>query len=394
MATGGNDPFSNTTTRNLIDHVISPKIVSGPTGYNVKLDLINIDNAYLSGNLYSAVTPPFMVAVGSSPGRTMIYSSDGKNWLPGIGFQFSDGGNGVAWNGKMWVAVGSDSSNSGNTIAWSDDGIFWTVATGSTFASVGKCVAWNGTLWVAGGVSANSVVTSFDGINWVPSASGALNQNTNAIAWSGSRLIAVGNNTMNAHNIAISSDGINWTNSPSYSYPVTGAGLCIAWNGSRWVAGFLDPTNVGKTVYYSDDGLNWVSSDPSGFQPDYRCVSVAWNGSYWAAVGEGLALESIFKSTDGYTWTSAPAFLKMNAVKNINWNGSLWILAGSKQSQLGSTIYTSPDTNTWTPATSGAFTAVCNATASDNIWASTPKSLNDSIDKISAFIAKKFGQLI
>jgi hypothetical protein len=53
MATGGNDPFSGSNTRNLLQHVLSPKIVTdGGGGYTVKLDLINVDNVYASGNIY------------------------------------------------------------------------------------------------------------------------------------------------------------------------------------------------------------------------------------------------------------------------------------------------------------------------------------------------------
>lgn len=53
MSGGGTDPFSNTTTRNILQHIISPKVVSdGASGYAVKTDLINIDNAYVNNNLY------------------------------------------------------------------------------------------------------------------------------------------------------------------------------------------------------------------------------------------------------------------------------------------------------------------------------------------------------
>lgn len=38
------DPLAGTNTRNLLQHIISPKIVQGPTGtYSVQTDLINID---------------------------------------------------------------------------------------------------------------------------------------------------------------------------------------------------------------------------------------------------------------------------------------------------------------------------------------------------------------
>ena len=41
-----NDPFANTTTvKNILNHIISPKIVKdGSGGYTTKTDLVNIDN--------------------------------------------------------------------------------------------------------------------------------------------------------------------------------------------------------------------------------------------------------------------------------------------------------------------------------------------------------------
>jgi hypothetical protein len=53
MSAGGNDPFSNTTNRNVLQHLISPKVVNGSGGgYVVKTDLINVDNLYLTGGIY------------------------------------------------------------------------------------------------------------------------------------------------------------------------------------------------------------------------------------------------------------------------------------------------------------------------------------------------------
>jgi hypothetical protein len=55
MATGGNDPFSGSNVRSVLQHVLSPKIVSdGSGGFAVKLDLINVDNIYATGNIYGA----------------------------------------------------------------------------------------------------------------------------------------------------------------------------------------------------------------------------------------------------------------------------------------------------------------------------------------------------
>lgn len=51
MSTGpGNDPFSGSNTRNILLHLVSPKIVNdGSGGYTVKTDLINVDNIYTTG---------------------------------------------------------------------------------------------------------------------------------------------------------------------------------------------------------------------------------------------------------------------------------------------------------------------------------------------------------
>jgi hypothetical protein len=71
MATPGNDPFSGTVVRNVIDHVLSPKIVIGPTGYNAKVDLINIDNSYIQGTFSgNYVTVNQNVAIGEQAGLT------------------------------------------------------------------------------------------------------------------------------------------------------------------------------------------------------------------------------------------------------------------------------------------------------------------------------------
>lgn len=58
MTTPGNDPFLGTNTKNILQHIISPKIVSnGSNGYAVKTDLINVDNIYYTGSLVGPTGP-------------------------------------------------------------------------------------------------------------------------------------------------------------------------------------------------------------------------------------------------------------------------------------------------------------------------------------------------
>lgn len=65
--TPGNDPFSGSNTKNILQHIISPKIVDvGSGAYAIKTDLINIDNAYVANDIYSNgyIPPPLGLSAG------------------------------------------------------------------------------------------------------------------------------------------------------------------------------------------------------------------------------------------------------------------------------------------------------------------------------------------
>jgi hypothetical protein len=53
------DPYTNTTTvKNILQHIIVPKIVNdGSGGYVTKTDLVNVHNIIFSGNSTTAGTP-------------------------------------------------------------------------------------------------------------------------------------------------------------------------------------------------------------------------------------------------------------------------------------------------------------------------------------------------
>jgi hypothetical protein len=104
------------------------------------------------------------VAVGQGTTYTIATSSDGINWtgVPNSAIIFTIG-YGVAWNGSLWVAVGS---GSGNTIATSPDGINWTGQGSTVFTNAGRSITWNGIRWVAGGTGGNTIATSPNGLNW------------------------------------------------------------------------------------------------------------------------------------------------------------------------------------------------------------------------------------
>ena len=73
--------------------------------------------------------------------------------MTGVSASIFTTGNGVAWGGNQWVAVGQGT----NTIAYSYDGINWTAVTGvsASIFTIGRGIAWNGSLWVAVGDGTN-----------------------------------------------------------------------------------------------------------------------------------------------------------------------------------------------------------------------------------------------
>ena len=89
MAAGGNDPFSTSNNRNLLQRIFSPKIVTSPTGFVPKLDMINIDNIYLTGTAYKDSSPMVTYNVKNvSPSTTPtdINNFFGVNYLANVSF--------------------------------------------------------------------------------------------------------------------------------------------------------------------------------------------------------------------------------------------------------------------------------------------------------------------
>lgn len=78
----GNDPFSGSSVQNLLQHTISPKIVTdGSGGYTVKTDLINVDNIYLSGSVISPTGSPTTYLVYTN--NRLISTASGCTGLTG-----------------------------------------------------------------------------------------------------------------------------------------------------------------------------------------------------------------------------------------------------------------------------------------------------------------------
>jgi hypothetical protein len=195
---------------------------------------------------------------GASADSTKIaYSLDGGiSWTPSANSSsiFSNTVYNAAWNGKLWVAVGSG----GNTIATSTDGTNWIGRGSYIFNTAGYGIAWSNeqTMWVAGGEGTNSLAYSYDGVYWS----------------------GLGNTIVN----------------PVYD---------VEWNGSLWVSAGA-PISGNKSIAYSYDGLNWQLPVQTNLF-DVSAQRIAWNGSFWTGIGKSTANNGSYNmatSVDGQTW--------------------------------------------------------------------------------------------
>ncbi|NBP67075.1 MAG: hypothetical protein EBU66_20815, partial [Bacteroidetes bacterium] len=137
------------------------------------------------------------VAGGNSPlfnAGCLAYSYNGIDWINAASGTniFTSFAAGVTWNGVMWLAGGLGTSS----IACSYDGINWTGI--SNPLSGCNNLAYNGAMWVAVGTNftyagGNSIAYSYDGINWTLSTSGSsIVLNGSNIVWNGAIWVVVG----------------------------------------------------------------------------------------------------------------------------------------------------------------------------------------------------------
>ncbi len=208
----------------------------------------------------------------------------------------------------------------------------------TTFSTAGSGIASNNSLSgtisiqhpvVAVGQGTHSLAYSPDGVQWTGLGTALFNTGY-CVAWNGSKWIAGG---LGANTLAYSYDGVRWTGLGSTVFSTQANG--IAWNGSLWVA-------VGSglnTIVYSTDGLTWIVTTNTIFT---SCNAVAWNGKQWVAVGQGT--NSIAYSADGITWTAISSTIFSTQGNGIAWTGSLWVAVGAGTN----TIAYSSDGVNWT----------------------------------------------
>ena len=251
------------------------------------------------------------LAVGEGT-YTAGYSYDGKFWGPVMASPFSAVGHAIAWCQNKWVAVGEGDG----TIAYSYDGFTWYRQ--FAFTSRGNGVACNGALWIAAGEGTNRLLNSEDGITWSPMTAEIFSDAGNAVAFNGTMWVAVGSSsgTIPNNTIATSLDGLTWTGQGITVFNTHG--YAIAWSGYAWVAGG-ENTGQGRLAY-SRDGRNWsiITSGITGFHPSMH--GVTWNGAVWTAVGDASGI--VWSPTGKDNWTAITEGAWSNGAQGhaVAWN--------------------------------------------------------------------------
>lgn len=298
--------------------------------------------------------------------HTIAYSVNGTDWT-GLGNSiFTTSGNGVAWNGEKFVAVGEGTNNA----AYSYNGINWVALGTLMLGARGTSVTWSGFRWLISGAFQGSV-WSTDGINWKgQTAQEGDIQNFLFSTYSSAtpvaipllaRWLAVG---AGSFTISSSGYGVTWTGVTGSTSLFPGGGYAIDWNGQYWLAGYLlfiiqhthtqllwDSNietlhsvtcfshtrlcfpffclvlvNTGgsggnTTLAVSTDGYNWTGVSASASPFSTSTNGFEWNDSVWLAFGSGT--NTIANSSDGLSWTGQGTSIFSSRGQAAYWNASL-----------------------------------------------------------------------
>jgi hypothetical protein len=173
-------------------------------------DIFQTNNNFSTCNMIAS-NGSMWVAIGAGK---IAYSTNFFSWTLVTPTIIENGINSVAWNGSIWVVVGYGFTYS---IVYSSDGMNWIGVQNSiiNFFSQGYSVAWNGSIWVAiGNGSPYTIVYSYNGINWtgVIGSSGNINLgDSNNVIWTGTKWFISGSDNQGSAIFATSYDGINWS---------------------------------------------------------------------------------------------------------------------------------------------------------------------------------------
>jgi hypothetical protein len=240
-------------------------------------------------------------------GNGLSRSADSLSWTS-LTTQTITNVNDIAFDGYRMVLVGTHTTN---TIQYSlDHGSTWSTSSG-VFTTGGNGIATNGRVWVAVGEGGATIKYSYDAINFINVSSGTFSTRGNKVTWNGSSFIAIGEDTA-GKSIKISIDGVNWSDTTTPP-GTTVTPLSVAWNGSQFVV--AGSNSGGNGVYYtSPTGATWTSNATAFSSLPLRVVAFSSN------VHPDFRVEqlSFFNKNQFNTLTSTNNIYIGNSTLNIN----------------------------------------------------------------------------
>ena len=337
---------------------------SAPTGTNNTTNSNNVNFLALGGG-------------NGGNSSSILYSSDGQYWnsiANGTSF-LTNYGRDAAWNGNIWIAVGSDPT--GNTIVYSYDGINWNFTGGmvASYYSTMNGVKWIPTLnaWIVVGYNniSNSILTSTDGIYWNPYGYVQFMNGGYAIDWDRNSIIVVVGDDGGGLNTIMYCNTIPGSFVDFTSAVITGSlqiGYDVKYNGQYWVVagqigGGIDQPSASGQILYSNDGINFNNAT-GDFSNSYSLNAIGWNGQKWIVGGTTIGqVDGIFYySTDGINWTqSVNIIYGYGGITGLCWTGTYWIAmvsnnVGDNTYAYSSSIFISYDNaNTWNLIVNGVL---------------------------------------
>jgi hypothetical protein len=311
-------------------------------------------NSFLSSSVY--LLHNYTIAVGASRnGNWLSYSTDnGVNWNSINDTSTFDYASSIAYNGKIYVAVGG---RGGNSIAYSYDLKTWN-GLGITIYRFGKDIKWTGKRFISVGNNGIGVNPTFaysenGKTNWISLDLSPYLDNANSIEFKDDNNIVIAGQTSN-HKSAIiySTDGGKiWTKSNSTSITT----LNIYFDGINYWAGSNDGTST--FIEYSLDGINWnqITNDPISTTPGY-VRDIYSDSNILLAVGittgsnDNKSVE--YSSDQGKTWglvLYSSSFQKGEG-NSITKNNKYYVAGGDDRNGNTNFIIYSSDGKEWQKA--------------------------------------------
>ena len=250
----------------------------------------------------------------------------------------------LVFGNHRFVALGQDRSNGASILYASADGAKWSAAK-ITLPPPGTAylygVAWNGKVFVAVGTGGDCttacglVYTSTDGLNWSAQAKQGGSDGFGGIAagYDGTLYaISDGPEHGSAAQVYNTKDGVAWNTGQQLQGPLPYLRSVVALPGRGFVAG---TTAVPATLVTSQDFASW---DPQrlGTGPSLRVNTVVYANKQFFAMGPGM----LVKSADAQSWTQVSV---SDAYADLCWNGSFYVAVGP----VGT--YASYDGTGWKP---------------------------------------------